>query len=50
MNYIPGMTGPVVGAAIETNYPTAQQAMGSKGSDHRKGLTTGFGSKGADTM
>lgn len=43
MNYIPGVDGPAGGPEILTNYPTPQQALGSKGSDKRPGNTTGFG-------
>ncbi len=30
-----------------TNFPTVQQAMGSAGTDKRKGLTKGYGPGGA---
>lgn len=42
-NYIPGVDGPEGGPEIKTNYPTPQQALGSKGTDHRKGNTSGDG-------
>jgi hypothetical protein len=47
-NYIPGVTGPAGGPEIATNYPTVQQAFGSRGSDFRKGNTAGTGKDGAD--
>lgn len=42
-NYIPGVDGPAGGPEILTNYPTAQQAKGGKGSDLRPGNTSGHG-------
>ncbi|KIW14725.1 hypothetical protein PV08_07509 [Exophiala spinifera] len=42
-NYIPGVDGPLGGAEIPTDYPTVQQAKGSKGSDYRPGNTSGQG-------
>lgn len=42
-NYVPGVDGPAGGPEILTDYPTAQQAKGIKGSDHRPGNTTGRG-------
>jgi len=47
-NYVPGVTGPAGGPEIATNYPTVQQAFGSRGSDFRKGNTAGTGKGGAD--
>ncbi|KIX05229.1 uncharacterized protein Z518_06101 [Rhinocladiella mackenziei CBS 650.93] len=46
-NYVPGVDGPAGGPAIHTDYPTAQQAKGSKGSDYRPGNTSG---KGGDVL
>jgi len=46
-NYIPGVDGPAGGPEVQTNYPSAQQAKGSRGSDMRGGNTTG---KGGDTL
>ena len=42
-NYVPGVNGPAGGPEIHTNYPTPQQALGSKGTDRRKGNDTGYG-------
>ncbi|KAJ9603217.1 hypothetical protein H2200_012512 [Cladophialophora chaetospira] len=42
-NYIPGVDGPAGGPEILTNYPTVQEAKGSRGSDLRPGNTTGKG-------
>ena len=47
-NYVPGADGPAEGADVKTSYPTAQQAMGSAGTDYRKGYTIGTGEKGQD--
>jgi len=46
-NYIPGVDGPAGGPEVQTNYPSAQEAKGSRGSDMRGGNTTG---KGGDTL
>ncbi|KIX94615.1 uncharacterized protein Z520_09661 [Fonsecaea multimorphosa CBS 102226] len=46
-NYIPGVDGPAGGPEVHTDYPTAQEAKGSRGTDHRPGNTTG---KGGDTL
>ncbi|OQU99879.1 hypothetical protein CLAIMM_05452 [Cladophialophora immunda] len=46
-NYIPGVDGPAGGPEIHTDYPSAQEAKGSRGTDHRPGNTTG---KGGDTL
>lgn len=46
-NYIPGIDGPSGGPEVSTDYPTAQQAKGSAGSDNRPGNTTG---KGGDVL
>ena len=46
-NYMPGVDGPAGGPEIYTNYPTAQQAKGTAGSDSRPGNTTG---KGGDVL
>ncbi|KIW74502.1 hypothetical protein Z517_12442 [Fonsecaea pedrosoi CBS 271.37] len=46
-NYIPGVDGPAGGPEVHTDYPSAQQAKGSRGSDHRPGNTTG---KGGDAL
>lgn len=42
-NYIPGVDGPSGGPEIHTDYPSVQQAKGSKGSDYRPGNTSGQG-------
>ncbi|KIW59017.1 hypothetical protein PV05_03501 [Exophiala xenobiotica] len=42
-NYMPGVDGPAGGPEIHTDYPTAQQAKGAKGSDYRPGNTSGQG-------
>ena len=42
-NYLPGVDGPAGGPEVVTDYPSAQQAKGSKGSDKRPGNTTGKG-------
>ncbi|EXJ54725.1 hypothetical protein A1O7_10066 [Cladophialophora yegresii CBS 114405] len=42
-NYIPGVDGPAGGPEVLTNYPSAQEAKGSRGSDTRPGNTTGKG-------
>ncbi|KAK5047890.1 hypothetical protein LTR84_006078 [Exophiala bonariae] len=42
-NYVPGVDGPSGGPEVLTDYPTAQQAKGIKGSDLRPGNTTGHG-------
>jgi len=42
-NYIPGVDGPAGGPEVVTDYPSAQQAKGSRGSDTRPGNTTGKG-------
>lgn len=42
-NYVPGVDGPSGGPEILTDYPTAQQAKGGKGSDLRPGNTSGNG-------
>lgn len=42
-NYTPGVDGPSGGPEIKTNYPTPQQALGGRGTDHRKGNTSGDG-------
>ncbi|KAI1613345.1 NADH dehydrogenase [Exophiala viscosa] len=42
-NYLPGVDGPAGGPAIHTDYPSAQEAKGAKGSDYRAGNTTGQG-------
>jgi hypothetical protein len=46
-NYVPGVDGPAGGPEIHTDYPTVQDAKGSKGSDYRRGNTTG---KGGDVL
>ncbi|OAL31246.1 hypothetical protein AYO20_08301 [Fonsecaea nubica] len=46
-NYIPGVDGPAGGPEVHTDYPSAQQAKGSRGSDLRPGNTTG---KGGDAL
>ncbi|OAG36916.1 hypothetical protein AYO21_08877 [Fonsecaea monophora] len=46
-NYIPGVDGPAGGPEVQTDYPSAQQAKGSRGSDLRPGNTTG---KGGDAL
>ncbi|ETI20171.1 hypothetical protein G647_08205 [Cladophialophora carrionii CBS 160.54] len=46
-NYIPGVDGPAGGPEVLTNYPSAQEAKGSRGSDTRPGNTTG---KGGSTL
>lgn len=45
LNYQPGVTGPALSEElqIKSNYPTVQQAMGSKGTDFKKGNTSGAG-------
>ncbi|OAP55581.1 hypothetical protein AYL99_10554 [Fonsecaea erecta] len=42
-NYIPGVDGPAGGPEVHTDYPSAQEAKGSRGTDHRPGNTTGKG-------
>jgi len=46
-NYVPGVDGPAGGPEIHTDYPTVQDAKGSKSSDYRRGNTTG---KGGDVL
>jgi hypothetical protein len=45
LNYDPGVTGPALPAdkQIASDYPTVQQAKGTKGSDFKKGTTSGAG-------
>ena len=48
---MPGVDGPVLGGdtglpEVPGHYPTVQQAMGTKGTDHRKGNTIGYGPGG----
>lgn len=47
-NYVPGVTGPELGGStglpdVPGHYPVVQQAMGERGTDKRKGATSGGG-------